>query len=72
MNHKKLVVLDLDNTLLHTWVPTALPPFIAADDPHRTEIQRKEFAARLLAEYPAATILDLLDREPTGKPLTGR
>lgn len=54
-NKRKLVVLDLDNTLLHTWVPTAQQPFIALDDPHRTEIQRKEFAARLLAEYPAAS-----------------
>lgn len=50
--NKKLLVLDIDNTLLHTWMPSALPPFIAPDDPHRTEEQRKKFAARLLAEYP--------------------
>jgi hypothetical protein len=37
-------------------VPTALPPFIAADDPHRTEEQRKVFAARLLSEYPNTSI----------------
>lgn len=54
-NERKLVVLDLDNTLLHTWVPTALPPFIAPDDPHRTEEQRKQFGERLLAEYPGVS-----------------
>lgn len=52
MTQKKLVVLDLDNTLLHTWVPEALPPFIADDDPHRSTEQRQQYAARLLAEFP--------------------
>jgi len=54
-NKRKIVVLDIDNTLLHTWVPTALPPFIALDDPHRTEEQRTQFAARLLSEYPGVS-----------------
>jgi len=54
-NKNKLVVLDLDNTLLHTWIPTALPPFITVDDPHRTKEQRMLFADRLLAEYPGAS-----------------
>jgi hypothetical protein len=53
--NKKLLVLDIDNTLLHTWMPSALPPFIAPDDPHRTEEQRKQFANRLLADYPGVS-----------------
>lgn len=52
MTTKKLIVLDIDHTLLHTWMPEALPPFISADDPHRTAEQRQQYASRLLAEYP--------------------
>lgn len=56
MTGNKLVVLDIDNTLLHTWMPMTLPPFIALDDPHRTEEHRRLFATRLLSEYPGAVI----------------
>jgi len=56
MSQKKLVVLDIDHTLLHSWVPTSLPPFIALDDPHRTEEQRQQFAERLLTQFPGAKV----------------
>lgn len=50
----RLIILDVDHTLLHAWISEPIYDWLPPDDPHQTPEKRKQYQQRLLEQFPGA------------------